>query len=75
MKSHRNLQRFLTYLSVNFEPDVTLSLALNNRSHSHKADNKGLALFDRDMHLFAYIWATKEIARRDDTGIPRSGKK
>jgi hypothetical protein len=55
------------YLSVDFEPDITLSTTLYNRPNSHQADDKRLPLLDRNMHFFADIWSAEEVACWNDT--------
>lgn len=59
------------YLAIDFEPDVALSTALNDRTDRHEADDERLALLNVDHHLPANIGATKEVARRDDTYCDR----
>jgi hypothetical protein len=56
------------YLSIDFEPNISLCTTLNNGSNGHKADDQRLAFFNGDVHLFAYIGAAQEKASGKDTG-------
>jgi len=55
------------YLSVDFEPNISLCTTLNNGSNCHEADDQRLPFFNGDVHLFADIWAAQEIAGGKDT--------
>jgi hypothetical protein len=58
-----------TDLAVDLEPNITLSLALNERSDGHETDDEGLALFDGDVHLLTDIGTAKEVAGRNDAVV------
>jgi hypothetical protein len=66
------------YLSVNLEPNITLSAAFDDRSDSHETDDEGLSRLNRDMHLLANVRTPQEVARRNNTvtemskAIPKS---
>lgn len=54
------------HLSINFEPNIPLGTALYDGTNRHETDDKGLALFDRDVHFFASFWSAKEVPGGDD---------
>lgn len=55
------------YLSIDFEPNISLCTTLNNGSNGHEADDQRLAFFNGDVHLFADIGAAQEKASGKDT--------
>jgi hypothetical protein len=56
----------IRYLSVDFEPNISLCTTLNNGSNGHKADDQRLPFFNGDVHLFADIGAAQEKASGKD---------
>lgn len=62
-------RRKATYLSIDFEPDITLSTALHNRTDGHQADNEGLALLNRYVHLLADVGTAQEVACGDNAVV------
>ena len=57
------------YLSVYLEPNIPLGTALYDGTNGHETDDKGLALFDRDVHFLASFWSAKEVPGGDDTMV------
>ena len=56
----------MAYLSIDFEPNITLGTPLYDRPNSHQANDECFPLLDRNMHFFADIWSTQEVACWDD---------
>lgn len=58
-----------THFSIDLEPDVTLSTTFYDRTDCHQADDEGLSLLNRDVHLLANIRSAQEVTGRDDAEV------
>ena len=56
-----------TYFAVDLEPDVTLSLTLDDGANGHKTDDKGLTLLNGNVHFLSNIRTAEEVSGGDNT--------
>ena len=53
-----NERRRSVYLSIYFEPNVSLGLAFDNRTDGHQTDDESLPFLDGYVHLLSDLWTS-----------------